>query len=65
MPTYGLTKTHSSLNLADFSKKMTVQELSVKGFKRLGKSVAILAAAEALDAHKNAVEFRLESLKEK
>ncbi|WP_276882659.1 histidinol dehydrogenase [Campylobacter cuniculorum] len=65
LPTYGLTKTHSSLNLADFSKKMTVQELSVKGFKRLGKSVAILAAAEALDAHKNAVEFRLESLKEK
>lgn len=65
LPTYGLTKTHSSLNLADFSKKMTVQELSVKGFKRLGKSVAILAAAEALDAHKNAVELRLKSLKEK
>lgn len=64
LPTYGLTRTHSSLNLADFSKKMSVQELSVQGFKELGKSVAILAAAEALDAHKNAVELRLQSLKE-
>lgn len=64
LPTYGLTRTHSSLNLADFSKRMSVQELSVEGFKELGKSVSVLATAEALDAHKNAVELRLKSLKE-
>lgn len=63
LPTYGLTKTHSSLGLADFSKRMSVQELSKEGFLNLGKSVEILAANEHLDAHKNAVVFRLESLK--
>ncbi len=63
LPTYGLTKTHSSLGLADFSKRMSVQELSKEGFLNLGKSVEILAANEHLDAHKNAVTFRLESLK--
>ncbi|EDP5665323.1 histidinol dehydrogenase, partial [Campylobacter jejuni] len=63
LPTYGLTKTHSSLGLADFSKRMTVQELSKEGFLALGKSVEILAQNEHLDAHKNAVTFRLESLK--
>lgn len=63
LPTYGLTKTHSSLGLADFSKRMSVQELNKEGFLNLGKSVEILAANEHLDAHKNAVTFRLESLK--
>ncbi len=63
LPTYGLTKTHSSLGLADFSKRMSVQELSKEGFLNLGKSVEILAANEHLDAHKNAVTFRLESLR--
>ncbi|ECP6257735.1 histidinol dehydrogenase [Campylobacter coli] len=63
LPTYGLTKTHSSLGLADFSKRMSVQELSKEGFLNLGKNVEILAANEHLDAHKNAVTFRLESLK--
>ncbi|EAJ3622761.1 histidinol dehydrogenase [Campylobacter coli] len=63
LPTYGLTKTHSSLGLADFSKRMSVQELSKEGFLNLGKSVEILAVNEHLDAHKNAVTFRLESLK--
>ncbi|EAI7266010.1 histidinol dehydrogenase [Campylobacter coli] len=63
LPTYGLTKTHSSLGLADFSKRMSVQELSKEGFLNLGKSVEILAANEHLDAHKNAVTFRLENLR--
>lgn len=63
LPTYGLTKTHSSLGLADFSKRMSVQELSKEGFLNLGKSVEILAVNEHLDAHKNAVTFRLESLR--
>ncbi len=62
LPTYALTKTHSSLNLADFYKKMTVQELSEDGFKKLAKTVEILAAAEHLHAHKEAVSLRLKSL---
>ncbi|MBM0637292.1 histidinol dehydrogenase [Campylobacter sp. VicNov18] len=62
LPTYGFTKTHSSLGLADFTKRMTVQELNKEGFLALSKSVEILAENEHLHAHKNAITFRLESL---
>ncbi len=63
LPTYGYTRTSSSLGLADFSKRMTVQELSPQGFKDLAKTVEVMAAAERLDAHKQAVSVRLEKLK--
>lgn len=62
LPTYGLTRTHSSLNLGDFSKKMTIQELSAQGFKQLAPSVEILAENEKLHAHKRAASVRLEAL---
>ncbi|MFY1027276.1 histidinol dehydrogenase [Actinobacillus seminis] len=62
LPTYGYTKTYSSLGLADFSKRMTVQELSSQGFKDLAKTVELMAAAEQLDAHKQAVSIRLAKL---
>ncbi|MEB2817807.1 histidinol dehydrogenase [Campylobacter upsaliensis] len=62
LPTYGLTKTHSSLSLMDFMKTMSVQELSVDGFKNLAKSVELMAEAECLMAHKNAVSLRLRTL---
>ena len=61
LPTYGYSKTHSSLGLADFSKRMTVQELSPQGFAALAATEQ-LAAAEHLDAHKNAVSVRLVAL---
>ena len=62
LPTYGYTKTYSSLGLADFSKRMTVQELSPEGFKNLAKTVEAMAEAEQLDAHKQAVSIRLAKL---
>ena len=62
LPTYGHTKTHSSLGLADFSKRMTVQELSPQGFAALAETVELMAAAEQLAAHKNAVSVRLATL---
>lgn len=65
LPTYGLTRTQSSLNLSDFSKKMTIQELSEEGFKKLAPSVEILAHNEKLDAHKRAASIRLNALCEK
>ena len=55
LPTYGYTSTYSSLGLADFSKRMTVQELSSQGFKDLAETVELMAQAEQLDAHKMAV----------
>lgn len=62
LPTYGYTRTHSSLGLADFSKRMTVQELSKDGLKLLAPTVVTMAEAEGLDAHKRAVTIRVEKL---
>lgn len=52
LPTYGYTATCSSLGLADFQKRMTVQELSKEGFSVLASTIETLAAAERLTAHK-------------
>lgn len=62
LPTYGYSRTVSSLTLADFSRRFTVQELTATGLKGLGESVMVLAKAELLDAHENAVAVRLASL---
>lgn len=64
LPTYGYTSTCSSLGLADFQKRMTVQELTPQGFLNLAATIETLAAAEQLDAHKNAVTLRVAALKE-
>ncbi|MBZ6389254.1 MAG: histidinol dehydrogenase [Pantoea dispersa] len=64
LPTYGYTATCSSLGLADFQKRMTVQELTPQGFLNLAATIETLAAAEQLDAHKNAVTLRVAALKE-
>lgn len=62
LPTYGYTRTYSSLGLADFSKRMTVQELSADGLQQLAPTVVTMAEAEGLDAHKRAVTIRMEKL---
>ncbi|HDB1677412.1 TPA: histidinol dehydrogenase, partial [Vibrio cholerae] len=50
LPTYGYTRTYSSLGLADFSKRMTVQELTADGLQLLAPTVVTMAEAEGLDA---------------
>ncbi|MCA2017041.1 histidinol dehydrogenase [Vibrio tritonius] len=62
LPTYGYTRTYSSLGLADFSKRMTVQELSADGLQSLAPTVVAMANAEGLDAHRRAVTIRVEKL---
>ncbi len=64
LPTYGYTRTYSSLGLADFSKRMTVQELSPEGLLALAPTVVAMANAEGLDAHRNAVTIRVSKLNE-
>lgn len=64
LPTYGYSATCSSLGLADFQKRMTVQEMTPEGFATLAETIEILAAAEQLTAHKNAVTLRVAALKE-
>jgi len=63
LPTYGYSKVLSSLNLADFSRKFTVQEVSKQGMLNIGPAIMTLASAEGLDAHRLAVKVRLEQLK--
>nr|WP_086940222.1 histidinol dehydrogenase [Thaumasiovibrio occultus] len=63
LPTYGYTRTYSSLGLADFSKRMTVQELTSDGLLAIAPVVETIADAEGLDAHKRAVTLRVEKLR--
>ncbi|SJL83299.1 histidinol dehydrogenase [Vibrio palustris] len=64
LPTYGYTRTYSSLGLADFSKRMTVQELSAQGLQNLAPTVVEMANAEGLDAHRRAVTIRVNKLQQ-
>ncbi|MXP67338.1 histidinol dehydrogenase [Pantoea sp. Aalb] len=64
LPTYGCTATHSSIGLSDFQKRMTIQELMPHGLLNLAETIEILANAEQLEAHKNAVTLRVNALKE-
>ncbi|MBU2883023.1 histidinol dehydrogenase [Psychrosphaera sp. B3R10] len=62
LPTYGYSKVLSSLNLADFNRKFTVQTVTETGIKNIGPAIMTLANAEGLDAHRNAVKVRLDAL---
>ncbi len=60
LPTYGYSKVISSLSLADFSRRYTVQELTRSGLASLAECIIELTDAEGLDAHQRAVTIRLE-----
>ncbi|WP_159567476.1 histidinol dehydrogenase [Budvicia diplopodorum] len=62
LPTYGYTATSSSLGLADFQKRMTIQQLTPQGFLDLAPTIETLAQAERLTAHKQAVTLRVAAL---
>ena len=62
LPTNGFAKNYSGVNLDSFLKSMTFQKISQKGIQNIGKAIEIMADAEGLQAHKNAVSLRIESL---
>lgn len=62
LPTNGYAKNYSGVNLDSFTKSMTFQKISEKGIQNIGNAIEIMAAAEGLQAHKNAVTLRLKSL---
>ena len=62
LPTYGYARAYSGLSLVDFTKRITVQELTPEGLQDLGPVAATLAHLEGLDAHAAAVERRLRAL---
>jgi histidinol dehydrogenase len=59
LPTNGYAAMYSGVSLDSFLKKITFQQLSPEGLERIGQSVMTMAAAEGLDAHKNAIAVRL------
>ena len=66
LPTNGYARSYSGLSLDDFMKKITFQQISAQGIKNIGKTIEIMAEAEQLTAHKNAVTLRVnEKLKNK
>lgn len=62
LPTNGYAKAYSGVNLDSFIKKITFQEITASGIKLLGNTIQTMAANEQLDAHKNAVTIRLNTL---
>jgi histidinol dehydrogenase len=61
LPTSGYAKAYSGVNLDSFLRKITFQELTKDGLNNLGPTIEIMAAGESLDAHKNAVNIRINS----
>ncbi|MGC5745805.1 histidinol dehydrogenase [Chryseobacterium sp. NFX27] len=59
LPTNAYAKNYSGVSLDSFVKKITFQHLSKEGLKKIGKTIEIMAEAEGLIAHKNAVSIRL------
>lgn len=63
LPTNGYARQYSGVNLDSFMKSITFQEISEEGMASIGPAIELMAEAEGLDAHKNAVTLRLNDLK--
>ncbi|HPF52613.1 MAG TPA: histidinol dehydrogenase [Draconibacterium sp.] len=62
LPTNGWARSYSGVNLDSFLKKITFQEISAEGLRNIGPAIEQMAAAEELQAHKNAVTLRLQAI---
>lgn len=62
LPTYGYARQYSGVNTATFQKFITSQNVTEQGLKSIGKAVMTLAAVEGLEAHRNAVQVRMDKL---
>ncbi len=62
LPTNGYARSYSGVSLDSFVRKITFQKISKQGLKNIGKSVEIMAEAEQLAGHKNAVNIRLKKM---
>ncbi len=61
LPTNGYAKAYSGVSLDSFVKKITYQKLSKEGINNIGPAIELMAEAEGLQAHKNAVTVRLKN----
>ena len=63
LPTHGYATAYNGVNLDSYCRKITFQHLSEEGIRHIGRAVELMAEAEQLDAHKNAMTVRMEKLK--
>ncbi|WP_163514964.1 histidinol dehydrogenase [Gelidibacter japonicus] len=63
LPTNGFSKAYSGVNLDSFLKSITFQKITKQGLLNIGETIELMAAAEGLQAHKNAVSIRLKDIK--
>ena len=63
LPTHGYATTYNGVNLDSYCRKVTFQHLTEEGVRQIGHAVELMAEAEQLDAHKNAMTVRINSLK--
>ena len=62
LPTNGYSKQYSGVNLDSFKKAITFQKINKQGIQDLGESIELMAAAEGLVGHKNAISLRLKKI---
>ena len=62
LPTHGYATAYSGVNLDSYCRKITFQHLSEEGVRQIGHAVGLMAGAEQLDAHKNAMSVRLNAI---
>ncbi len=63
LPTHGYATAYNGVNLDSYCRKITFQHLTEEGIRNIGHAVELMAEAEQLDAHKNAMTVRINSLK--
>ena len=62
LPTAGFARSYSGVSLDSFVKKITFQKLTAEGVRNLGPTIASMAEAEGLEAHRNAISTRMEAI---
>lgn len=62
LPTHGYAVAYNGVNLDSYQRKITFQNLSQEGIRQIGRAVELMAEAESLDAHKNAMTIRMLSM---
>ena len=63
LPTHGYATAYNGVNLDSYCRKVTFQHLTEEGVRSIGRAVELMAEAELLDAHKNAMTVRLRAVK--
>ena len=63
LPTHGYATAYNGVNLDSYCRKITFQHLTQDGIRHIGRAVELMAEAEQLDTHKNAMTVRIKKVK--